>query len=951
MKFEFFDDLNNPKGQAEYSAEIKGTHDWTRLQAVIDSVPEGATKITVAVGLNAGTGTAYFDGVQLEKGTTLSAYNLIENSSYERIQDGKPADWDTSSNLSLNDKVVQNVSSGEDNVYIGNSSFQMTGEAGKNKYLKQRINVSGDANTKLTLSGWSKQVGADPNGGYYSLQLAINYTDGTVDWDYANDFDKTESDWQHVAAEVKPKKAFNSIDVYYYYYNQVGTAWFDAMRLEIGASITSNTYDTGGNYVTSVKDQLGNTISFGYDAVGNRTSMTDSKGKTTTFTYDGRDLLTKVTDPKLGVTAYGYDGNGNRTTVTDAKGNLIKYDYNELNLVSKFTNSLNQVTQFEYDRNGNQTKQVYPKGDTVTSTFDNRNLLNGTYVNGLKKWGFAYDANENLTSVIDAAGSVKTFTYDNNNRLTQEAKGSIKMDSGYDSNDNLISSKFTSETTNVTTEFAYNKLNQLIALSRNGSNQVKFVYNERGNVTSIKRANNTYTAQQYDDANRLGQLTNYKNNGTVLNSYKYSYDPNSNQTSIATDKGTVSYEYDTLNQLTKETLVDGTVITYEYDAVGNRSKKTETKGTQSTTTPYTYNAGNELTSVNGNAYTYDQNGNLTNDGEKTYIYNGENQLIEVKDKLGNFLTKFTYDHEGKRSTVITPTGTTNFHYLDDMVIAETDSNNNVIAEYSWDTKGNPLTMTKGNKTFYYHLNGHGDVTALTDSNGSIVAEYQYDAWGNIISQSGDLASSNPYRYAAYRYDETTKLYYLTNRYYKPNDGRFITRDTFHGFEEDTASLNLYAYAKNNPILYTDTDGHFAIPVAYAAAIAVLGAGLVYYGIQTLKAVGNLVDQSFARVKSRPKYKSKKELHHIVAQNAKKAQSSRDILRKVNISVNSSENLVSIKTGLHRRLHTNLYYSSVNSIMSKAYNKKYSYNTNKNRVKAALRTIKTWLKLKSAASPF
>lgn len=206
LKFEFFDDQNNPKGEAQYSSELKGTHDWTRLQAVIDTVPAGTTKISVAVGLNAGTGTAYFDGIQVEKGSTLAAYNLVENSSFERVQAGKPAFWETSSNLSVNDKVVQNVNPEDDNVYIGQSSFQMTGEAGKNKSIKQHINISGDQNTKLTLSGWSKQIGANPNGGYYNLQVAINYTDGTVDWDYANDFSKTESDWQHVVAEVKPKK-------------------------------------------------------------------------------------------------------------------------------------------------------------------------------------------------------------------------------------------------------------------------------------------------------------------------------------------------------------------------------------------------------------------------------------------------------------------------------------------------------------------------------------------------------------------------------------------------------------------------------------------------------------------------------------------------------------------------------------------------------------------------
>nr|WP_249218709.1 hypothetical protein [Anoxybacillus rupiensis] len=36
-------------------------------------------------------------------------------------------------------------------------------------------------------------------------------------------------------------------------------------------------------------------------------------------------------------------------------------------------------------------------------------------------------------------------------------------------------------------------------------------------------------------------------------------------------------------------------------------------------------------------------------------------------------------------------------------------------------------MTKGGVTYYYHLNGHGDVVALTDANGNVVTQYQYDA--------------------------------------------------------------------------------------------------------------------------------------------------------------------------------------------------------------------------------
>jgi RHS repeat-associated protein len=63
-----------------------------------------------------------------------------------------------------------------------------------------------------------------------------------------------------------------------------------------------------------------------------------------------------------------------------------------------------------------------------------------------------------------------------------------------------------------------------------------------------------------------------------------------------------------------------------------------------------------------------------------------------------------------------------------------------------------------------------------------VAEYEYDAWGNILSQTGSLASENPYRYAGYRYDEVTGLYYLMARYYDTNIGRFITVDMIFRYQ-------------------------------------------------------------------------------------------------------------------------------------------------------------------------
>ncbi|MFB5197421.1 hypothetical protein ACE198_21360 [Neobacillus sp. KR4-4] len=183
LKVEFFDASNAWLGQRS-SYGLTGTHDWTRLQTIILNIPTGTATIRVSATLDAGQGTAYFDALQIEKGNVVSAYNLIENSSFERYSsptDPIPLNWSTSGNFTPADGRYQKTDSNDTRVYVGNNSFKLSGEKGKNKFLTQRILLSGDATTKMTLSGWSYQEGADPAGGHYLLQIAINYTDSTVD--------------------------------------------------------------------------------------------------------------------------------------------------------------------------------------------------------------------------------------------------------------------------------------------------------------------------------------------------------------------------------------------------------------------------------------------------------------------------------------------------------------------------------------------------------------------------------------------------------------------------------------------------------------------------------------------------------------------------------------------------------------------------------------------------
>ena len=79
-----------------------------------------------------------------------------------------------------------------------------------------------------------------------------------------------------------------------------------------------------------------------------------------------------------------------------------------------------------------------------------------------------------------------------------------------------------------------------------------------------------------------------------------------------------------------------------------------------------------------------------------------------------------------------------------------------------------------------------------------MVKYKYDSWGNH-SISGRLADTigelNPFRYRGYFYDVETKLYFLQTRYYDPETGRFINRDSIDYADPTSINgLNLYATA-------------------------------------------------------------------------------------------------------------------------------------------------------------
>ncbi|MBO8171734.1 MAG: hypothetical protein H0Z33_07585, partial [Bacillaceae bacterium] len=161
-------------------------------------------------------------------------------------------------------------------------------------------------------------------------------------------------------------------------------------------------------------------------------------------------------------------------------------------------------------------------------------------------------------------------------------------------------------------------------------------------------------------------------------------------------------------------------------------------------TTWEYNERNELVHktnhIRFEAYDFDHDdaGNMTTDGRSVYEWNAKGQLVKVTFPDG-FGQKYEYDAKGRRTKKIqfnhqgNPQWVINYHYKGNtwQITKETDQDGNIIAEYTYDEGGQPLSITYEGETFWYVYNGHGDVVALTDQNGDIAARYEYDEWGLV----------------------------------------------------------------------------------------------------------------------------------------------------------------------------------------------------------------------------
>ena len=181
-----------------------------------------------------------------------------------------------------------------------------------------------------------------------------------------------------------------------------------------------------------------------------------------------------------------------------------------------------------------------------------------------------------------------------------------------------------------------------------------------------------------------------------------------------------------------------------------------------------------------------------------------------KDGKTAVIQQNPYNGDGQRIQKVEGSKTTNYYYQDGVVSYTTDGENSQTSQNLIGTDGNILATQRygSDHTDYllYHKDIQGSTTSLVKEDGSADATYRYTDFGETTI-NGDNKAENEVCYTGGIYDHSTGLYYLNARYYNPEDGRFVTEDTYRGETAKPETGHLYAYCANNPVNYVDPSGH------------------------------------------------------------------------------------------------------------------------------------------------
>jgi RHS repeat-associated protein len=333
----------------------------------------------------------------------------------------------------------------------------------------------------------------------------------------------------------------------------------------------------------------GDVESYGYDAVGNRTSLTRRDGSTLSYQYDQLNRLIRKTVPERGDLAYAH-----------TRDVFYDYDFRDLQTIARFdslqgegysfahdgfgrlvrvrstmagwTHDLN----FAYNKDGSRERIVHPDGaafgylsDALGRATQHHELTAAPGIDDhvVRYW---YNRAGNRSAVVRGAGSGGFYTVfyrDPAERLTVLANdfptaSDMVVELGYNAAGQIVGRSLSNDAyaaptpENVARGYLRNGLNQYTATTLGGSPNWTFEHDANGNLTrSVDPVGTDTTAYLYDVENRLVAASGAFN--ATLH-----YDPLGRLFQVTAANGAIT-----------RFLYDGDKLVVEYDGWGTMLKR------------------------------------------------------------------------------------------------------------------------------------------------------------------------------------------------------------------------------------------------------------------------------------------------------------------------------------------------------------------------------------------
>ena len=648
-----------------------------------------------------------------------------------------------------------------------------------------------------------------------------------------------------------------------YRYNELGEMLnaFDAK----GNPITVE-YDLLGRR-TALESLDSGRQEFFYDECSNlvreNNSVLKENNKQIVYEYDGLNRLVRIDYPDTEDTVYTYGGAsdtlgaaGKIRSITDASGTL-EYEYGKLGEVTKETRTLathlnrnnpteTAVMEYRSDYLGRMQWIVYPDGEKITYGYDNGGQVvsvTGEHYGYEFKYvtNILYDEYGQRTRIDYGNGTFTEYTYNTARRWLDTIKTENKWGQSYqnitysfDAVGNVLGYEndcLDTVTGNYKTKqtYSYDNLYQLIKV------EGETVYNPY--LSSVPEFISSYSQVFSFDTDGLGNMTSKISTETVTP-----------QKSIGDN---LNYNFDYVyDENFAHRLVRAGDRYYKYDANGNiiceQDGSFESNGEDVSYHKITQEAENVYSTDYGWGLFKEDNSNSGIKGSRycrTYTWNERNQLISSVDS--NYSTAYVYGQDGQRSNKYTQSSET--LYFNKMWALHTDSGNNVyggqsakniyLGEIRIVTKlnsgTNPTYQEEYYKQYFYHSDHLGSASLISDYKGDEYQRIEYTPYGETWVEKTQNTGLEflPYRFTGKEIDEETGLYYYGARYLDSKYSRWLSTDPAlgkyipaarKGTADEVGKLpgvggifnsvngNLYHYAGNDPIKYTDPDGRIII---------------------------------------------------------------------------------------------------------------------------------------------